>query len=147
MVEYESFWEMLRGKRAVVISRWAGSLKRWVGKKYNDFDIDFVKLIRIDRFEEIPKVLRKMERVDCDIVLISAGVNAVILADRLAREQGRIAIDFGKSAVFMVKGDRKVRPWRPRTAEARAEVSAAAPATFGDEGPAAPQSSGGGEGA
>ncbi|HZG79046.1 MAG TPA: GT-D fold domain-containing glycosyltransferase, partial [Paenibacillus sp.] len=146
MVEYESFWEMLRGKRAVVVSRWAGSLKRWVGKKYNDFDIDFVKLIRIDRFEEIPKVLKKMERVDCDIVLISAGVNAVILADRLAREQGRIAIDFGKSAVFMVKGDRKVRPWRPRAAEARVEVSAAA-APEAVTGPAAPQSSGGGEGA
>lgn len=114
MVEYEEFWEMLRGKRAVVISRWAGNLKRWVGKKYNEFDIDFAKLIRIDRFEEIPKVMRKMKGVECDIVLISAGVNAVILAERLAREQGRVAIDFGKSAVFMVKGDPKVRPWRPR---------------------------------
>ncbi|WP_309122783.1 GT-D fold domain-containing glycosyltransferase [Paenibacillus sp.] len=149
MVEYESFWEMLRGKKAVVISRWAGDLKRWVGTKYNDFDIDFTRLIRIDRFEEIPKVLRKMEKVECDIVLISAGVNAVILAERLAREQGRVAIDFGKSAVFMVKGDRKVRPWRPRTAKARAEISVSGPpsAPRAQERPPAPQSSGGGEGA
>ncbi len=147
MVEYESFWEMLRGKRAVVISRWAGSLKRWVGTKYNDFDIDFVKLIRIDRFEEIPKVLRKMERVDCDIVLISAGVNAVILAERLAREQGRIAIDFGKSAVFMVKGDRKVRPWRPRANKSRVDVSAAATTPDAAGVSSAPPLSGGGEGA
>ncbi|HZG56433.1 GT-D fold domain-containing glycosyltransferase [Paenibacillus sp.] len=119
MVEYEEFWEMLRGKKAVVISRWAGNLKRWVGKKYNDFDIDFTKLIRIDRYEEISKVVERMKGVECDIVLISAGVNAVILAERLAREQGRVAIDFGKSAVFMVKGDRKVRPWRPRRADAK----------------------------
>jgi len=131
MVEHRAFWEMLRGKKAVVISRWAGDLKRWVGKKYDEFDIEFTKLIRIDRFEEIPKVMRKMESVECDIVLISAGVNAVILAERLAREQGRVAIDFGKSAVFMVKGVRKVRPWKPRTDIARTEAattSASAPA-------------------
>jgi len=119
MVEYEEFWEMLRGKKVAVISRWAGSWKKWVKRRYDEFDIDFVKLIRIDRFGQIPEVLRKMKKVDCDIVLISAGVNAVILAERLAREQGRIAVDFGKSAVFMVKGDRKVRPWRPRAIRAR----------------------------
>src|SRR5690606_22682420 len=112
-------------------------LKKWIGTKYNDFDINFTKLIRIDRFEEIPKVLRKMERVECDIVLISAGVNAVILAERLASEQGRVAVDFGKSAVFMVKGNRKVRPWRLRTNSERADVSSAAnedSATEGGEG-------------
>jgi hypothetical protein len=117
MVEYQEFWEMLGGKKAVVISRWAGDFKKLVGKKYNAFGIHIVKTIRIDRFEEIPKVMRKMKSVDCDIVFISAGVNAVILAQKLADEQGRITIDFGKSAVFMVKGDRKVKPWKPRQAD------------------------------
>ncbi|QGQ94917.1 nucleotide sugar dehydrogenase [Paenibacillus psychroresistens] len=113
MVEHEEFWEMLKGKKAVVISRWANEFKKLVDKKYNDFNIKIVKLIQIYRFEEIPKVLDKMKSVDCDIVLISAGVNAVILAQKLADEQGRIAIDFGKSAVFMVKGNRKVVPYNP----------------------------------
>jgi hypothetical protein len=117
MVEHREFWELLSGKRAVVISRWAGDFKKWVGKKYDAFGIHIVKTIRIDRYEEIPKVMRKMKSVECDIVFISAGVNAVILAQKLADEQGRIAIDFGKSAVFMVKGSRKVKPWKPKKAD------------------------------
>ncbi|MEX2460153.1 MAG: UDP-glucose/GDP-mannose dehydrogenase family protein [Paenibacillaceae bacterium] len=113
MVEHKEFWEMLKGKKAVIISRWAKDFKKLVDKRYDAFNIEIVKSIRMDRYQEIPKVLRKMESVDCDIVFISAGVNAVILAQKLANEQGRIAIDFGKSAIFMVKGDRKVQPWDP----------------------------------
>ena len=119
MVEHREFWEMLRGRKVVVVSRWAGDLKKWVADRYGELGITFGKPIRIDRYEEIPKVLRRMEKVECDIVLISAGVNAVILADRLAREQGRVAVDFGKSAVFMIKGVRKVRPWKPSSRDAR----------------------------
>jgi hypothetical protein len=114
MVEHQKFWETLKGKKIVVISRWAKDFKKLVSKRYDEFDIEIVKSIRIDRFKEIPKVLQKMESIDCDIVFISAGVNAVILAQKLAEKQGRIAIDFGKSAVFMVTGDRKVQPWNPQ---------------------------------
>jgi len=113
MVEHPQFWEMLRGKKAVVISRWANDFKKLINEKYNDYDIEFVKVIRMNRYEEIPKVLDKMKSVECDIVFVSAGVNAVILAQKLAEEQRRIAIDFGKSAIFMIKEDRKVRPWIP----------------------------------
>jgi UDPglucose 6-dehydrogenase len=115
MVEYQEFWEMLKGKKAVVISRWANDFKKLVDKRYDEFNIEIVKTICIDRFEEIPSIMHKMKSVDCDIVFISAGVNAVILAQKLADEQGRIAIDFGKSAIFMVKGDRKVQPWNPES--------------------------------
>jgi hypothetical protein len=121
MVEHSEFWEMLKGKKAVVISRWAKDFKKLVDKRYDEFNIEIVKSIRMDRYEEIPKVLHKMESVDCDIVFISAGVNAVILAQKLAYEQGRIAIDFGKSAVFMVKGDRKVLPYDPKNPILREE--------------------------
>ena len=113
MVEYPQFWEILRNKKIVIISRWANKFKSLVGKKYKNFDISFVKTIRMNRYSEIPAVLAKMKSVDCDIVFISAGVNAVILAQKLADEQGRIAIDFGKSAVFMISGNHKVRPWDP----------------------------------
>ncbi|CAG7647772.1 GT-D fold domain-containing glycosyltransferase [Paenibacillus allorhizosphaerae] len=135
MVEYLQFWEMLRGKRVVVISRWANQFKRLVGKKYGDFDIEIVKTIRIDRYEEIPAVVQKMKSVECDIVFISAGVNAVILAQKLAEKQGRVAVDFGKSAIFMIKGNPKVRAWSPKrdggkripekpSVEAEAQISA-----------------------
>lgn len=114
MVEFVEFWEMLRGKRVAVVSRWAHQFKRLVGKKYGDFEIEIVRTIRIDRYEEIPAVLQKMKSVDCDIVFVSAGVNAVILAQKLAEKQGRVAVDFGKSAVFMISGNPKVRAWNPK---------------------------------
>ena len=114
IVEYPLFWDTLRGKRIVVISRWANKFKSLVGKKYKDFDIHFVKAIRMNNYSEIPAVLEKMKAVECDIVFISAGVSAVILAQRLAEEQGRIAFDFGKSAIFMISGNHKVRPWDPK---------------------------------
>ncbi|MBP1990979.1 GT-D fold domain-containing protein [Paenibacillus eucommiae] len=119
MVEHLQFWEMLKGKRVVVISRWANDFSKLLGKRYEEFDIEIVKTICIDRFQEIPKVLRAMKLVECDLVFISAGVNAVILAQKLAEKQGRIAIDFGKSAVFMVKGNRKVQPWNPKHPDKR----------------------------
>lgn len=114
MVEHQQFWEMLKGKKVVIISRWAKDFKKLVAKRYGQFDIEIVKTIRMDRYEMIPKVLGQMKSVECDIVFISAGVNAVILAQKLAGEQGRIAIDFGKSAIFMLKGDPKVQPWKPK---------------------------------
>lgn len=116
MVEYEEFWEMLKGKKVVVISRWADSFKKYVGKKYDSYEINIVKAIPINRYDEINQVLGRMKNVECDIVFISAGVNAVILAQRLAEKQGRVAIDFGKSAIFMITGNRKVRPWNPKVA-------------------------------
>ena len=123
MVEHQQFWEMLKGKKVVVISRWANEFKNLVSKNYEAFDIQFVKLIRINRYEEISKVMSKMKDVECDIVFISAGVNAVILAQKLSEVQNRIAIDFGKSAIFMIKASRKVRPWTPKRMKKRHESS------------------------
>ncbi|MDQ1912285.1 GT-D fold domain-containing glycosyltransferase [Paenibacillus sp. GD4] len=114
MVEYQEFWEMLRGKKVVFISRWAKDFKKLVNEKYNVYDIKFIKAIKMSHYQEIPKVMAQMKSVQCDIVLISAGVNAVILAQKLAEEQGRVAIDFGKSAIFMITRDPKVKPFDPK---------------------------------
>ncbi|WP_018131686.1 GT-D fold domain-containing protein [Effusibacillus pohliae] len=112
LVEKKSFWEMLQGRRVAVISKWADPFAKLVEKEYGDFDIQIVARIPFSHYDQIDQTVREMKRVKCDIVLISAGVNAVILAEKLAREQGRVAIDFGKSAMFMVKRNARIRPWR-----------------------------------
>lgn len=117
MVEYPEFWGMLRGKRVAFISRWGKDFRKLVNNQYSELDIQFVKVIRMKNFKKIPKVIRQMEKVNCDIVFISAGVNAVILAQKLAEEQNRVAIDFGKAAAFMLTGDSRVKPWKPETME------------------------------
>ncbi|MFC4768595.1 GT-D fold domain-containing glycosyltransferase [Effusibacillus consociatus] len=113
LVEKQSFWQMLRGRRVTVISKWADSFAKLVEKEYADFQIQFVAKIPFSHYDQIEQTVRRMEKVDCDIVLISTGVNAVILAEKLARRQGRVAIDFGKSAMFMIQRKKdRVRPWK-----------------------------------
>lgn len=113
LVEEKAFWNMLRGRRVAVISKWASSFSKLVQTEYADFDIKIAAEIPITQYGKIEEVIQKMQNISCDIVLISAGVNAVIIADKLARLQGRVAIDFGKSAMFMVTGKTdRVRPWR-----------------------------------
>lgn len=113
MVEKQKFWEMLRGRKVALITKWANSFAKLIAKEYGDFNIQIVAKIPLSKYEEIEETVRKMKDVQCDLILISAGVNSVILADLLARKQGRVAIDFGKSAMFMINRNRKrVRPWR-----------------------------------
>jgi hypothetical protein len=113
MVEHKQFWDMLKGKKVVIISRWAKEFQKLINKKYSKFDINITKTIPMTNYSQIPKVLAQMKSVKCDIVFISSGVSAVILAQKLASKQKRVAIDFGKSAAFMVKGNKKVNPWNP----------------------------------
>lgn len=113
MVERESFWQMLRGRRVVIISRWAKQFAKLIDQRYGDLDIKVVKKIDFDRYRDIKFTIDQMQGVKCDVVLVSAGVNAVILATELKRKQGRVALDFGKAAMFMVTNNTKrVQPWR-----------------------------------
>ncbi|GAX92003.1 GT-D fold domain-containing glycosyltransferase [Effusibacillus lacus] len=113
LVEKKSFWEMLRGRKVALISKWADSFADLVNKQYPEFNIKIVKRISFSQYNQIKDTVRRMKNVECDIVLISAGVNAVILAEKLAREQKRVAIDFGKSAMFMVQNNTdRLQPWK-----------------------------------
>lgn len=113
LVEKKSFWDMLRGRKVALISRWANSFAKLIEREYSGFDIRIAAKIPFSHYGDIKRTVHQMKEVDCDIVLISAGVNSVILAENLARTQGRVAIDFGKTAMFMVKRkEKRVRPWK-----------------------------------
>lgn len=60
------------------------------------FNINVSGAIIINNYFEIPGVLEEASHFDYEMVLISAGSNAVILASALA-QQGKIAIDFGSA--------------------------------------------------
>lgn len=113
MVGEKSFWEMLSGRKVAVISRWASAFAKLVKTEYADCRINFTALLPFSHYEEIKETVKEMKGVSCDLVLVSAGINALILCDKLAREQGRVALDFGKAAMFMVQHDSKrIHPWR-----------------------------------
>lgn len=54
--------------------------------------------------KDVPVVMERIHQHDFDIALISAGVAAVILAERTANELGKVAIDFGHMADVLIKG-------------------------------------------
>jgi hypothetical protein len=113
LVEEKAFWKMLRGRRVAIISKWASHFASLVRTEYADFNIKIAAEIPVADYAKINDAIREMKHVTCDIVLISAGVNAVIIAEKLARQQGRVAIDFGKSAMYMVhRNTDRLRPWR-----------------------------------
>lgn len=101
------FWEILRGRKIALISRWVHEWKELLVQK--PYELNITLTIPFSHYEQIEPTLDKIvaEREAFDIALISCGVNAVILAQRIAESTGKIGIDFGKSAEFLVHG--KVR--------------------------------------
>lgn len=110
--EKKAFWDLLKDRNVMVISKWAKAFRKHVRKTYPSHNIKIIP-VKFDNFSQIDKVLKKIKPIDADIVLVSAGVNALVLVDKLKRTQKRIAIDFGKSAMFMVKHKKRIHPWVP----------------------------------
>ncbi|CAM4332681.1 GT-D fold domain-containing protein [Paenibacillus tarimensis] len=49
-------------------------------------------------FPDIGRVIHEASGVECDLALVAAGIPAVVIAQRLAAEQGKVALDFGHAA-------------------------------------------------
>lgn len=111
--EKKDFWMMLKGKKVILISKWAHPFKKFVQKNYPKFNISIIP-IKFNNYDQIKPVLKKVKPLKADLVLVSAGVNALILVDKLAHTQNRVAIDFGKTPMLILKKNRRVNPWMPK---------------------------------
>jgi hypothetical protein len=58
----------------------------------------------VEGVADTERVLQHIRGIDFDLALVSAGIAAVILATRIARETGKVAIDFGHLADSMITG-------------------------------------------
>ncbi|WP_174819882.1 GT-D fold domain-containing glycosyltransferase [Paenibacillus koleovorans] len=97
------FWSMLEGKRVALISGWADQVSEILsGPPYN---LQIAFTINFKHYRKMERALVKMERKkdQFDIALLSCGVNAVVLAPLIAEQTGKVALDFGKSLMFIVK--------------------------------------------
>lgn len=112
--EDRAFWDMLKGKRVILISTWAHPFKNYVKKYYPKHRIRIIP-IRFSNYRQMNKILKQVKPIKADIILVSAGVNAVVLVEKLARLQKRVAIDFGKSPMLILKRDRRIKPWKPKS--------------------------------
>lgn len=113
MVSYRYFWKIIHQYRTLLISKWADPYAKEIIGKYPSLPPQIVGTINFKHYDQIPSVLKKVGKYDFDLVLISAGVNAVILAPAIAKRYGKVAIDFGKTMMYTVRPNSRIRPWSP----------------------------------
>lgn len=102
----KKFTEMLKGRKILLISSMAKQAKKALNKKLKKkLRFDVVDTINIESFNEIPKVKKKIGRRNFDLCLITAGVNAVILAPYIAEVHGKVAFDLGQGMSTLITGD------------------------------------------
>ncbi|NLW55843.1 MAG: hypothetical protein GX050_04360 [Firmicutes bacterium] len=113
IVAYRQFWKLLHKYRTLLISRWANRYANLLMKKYKSMPPKIVGCIDFQHYKEIPGVLEKVGQYRFDLALISAGVNAVILAPAIAQRYRKVAIDFGKTMMYTVLPNKRINPWYP----------------------------------
>lgn len=99
----KEFWRLLKGKRVLLIGDWADQAKVILeGKPYG---LDNILTYPFSNYDQIPETLKKViaQQNNFDIALVSCGVNAVVLAQKIAELTGKVSLDFGKSLMFIVQ--------------------------------------------
>lgn len=108
----EKLEAMLRGRKVLLVGSLAPRLKLLRQEEYRKrLDCDLVAAISIYYYEEIPEVKKQLELYDFDLCLLSAGVNAVILASYIAESLGKVAFDIGWCMESMISKEIFVDPW------------------------------------
>ncbi|WP_328803954.1 GT-D fold domain-containing glycosyltransferase [Paenibacillus glycinis] len=97
------FKKTLKGKRILVINRKPSAIKKRLERK--PYRLRVTATIKFSHHKQIKRTVRRAKKLRkrFDVALISCGVNAVILAPKIAAATGRVAIDFGKAPMKMKK--------------------------------------------
>ncbi|MGE6574196.1 GT-D fold domain-containing glycosyltransferase [Paenibacillus xylanexedens] len=98
------FWQMLAGKRVLLVTREIEALRAMLERE--PYNLDIVTALPFDSYDQMDETLHWIQNNQhtFDVALFSCGVNAVILAERTAALAGKVAIDFGKANNIILKG-------------------------------------------
>ncbi|MGO4533048.1 GT-D fold domain-containing glycosyltransferase [Paenibacillus sp. 2TAF8] len=104
LVQVPRFWQILAGKRVLLVTRELDELQAALVKE--PYHLDIVSTLAFDNYDQMDETLQWIQTHpdDFDVALFSCGVNAVILAERTAALAGKVAIDFGKANNMILKG-------------------------------------------
>lgn len=99
----KKFWNLLKGKRILLIGSWSDKVKPILEKRPYGLCIAFT--FDFSDYNQMERTLQKIMQIkdEFDIALVSCGVNAVVLTPQISRFTGKVAIDFGKSLMFLVQ--------------------------------------------
>ncbi|WP_178019467.1 GT-D fold domain-containing glycosyltransferase [uncultured Paenibacillus sp.] len=104
LARMEEFWSLLSGRRIIVITREAQKIKERLEKE--PYMQNIVHALTFSQWQDYRHTLKWMttHKNSFDVALISCGVNAVVLAERIAALTGKVALDFGKANNIILKG-------------------------------------------
>jgi hypothetical protein len=113
LVNKEMFWEWIRGKKIVLVGRRSEHAKPLFEKRR----VQVVDTVKLEGYQELDKVQNYLvQSADWEVALISAGIPATILAPRIAKATGKVAIDFGHAIDILLDGEnfnhfQRVQEW------------------------------------
>ncbi|PLS16194.1 hypothetical protein CVD28_19345 [Bacillus sp. M6-12] len=97
----KKFMKWLKNKDIILVGR----RSKEAAKKLKKLEINVVDCVGMESYAEIEEVQQKLvKNKKWKIALLSAGIQATILAPRLAAETGKIAIDFGHAMDIFLDG-------------------------------------------
>ncbi|WP_434752356.1 GT-D fold domain-containing glycosyltransferase [Paenibacillus amylolyticus] len=104
LVQVPRFWQILAGKRVLLVTRELNELQAALVKE--PYHLNIVSTLPFDSYDQMDETLQWIQthRDEFDVALFSCGVNAVILAERTAALAGKVGIDFGKANNMILKG-------------------------------------------
>jgi len=111
IVSSQAFWELLRTYPTLLISKWARKFARVIRQKYSTLPPQIVACINFSDYSQLERTVEKVGKYHFELALISTGCSAVVLAQRIAETYGKVALDFGKSMMFMVRQSPRITPW------------------------------------
>ncbi|BFH12252.1 GT-D fold domain-containing glycosyltransferase [Paenibacillus melissococcoides] len=93
---------LIQGRRVLAIGNTAPSLAAVLAGKGA---VIAGAIAPVKGMNDIPAVLQETAKHDFDLAIVSAGIPAVILVQRLAEQSGKVAIDFGHLANLIIDGN------------------------------------------
>ena len=114
LVSYQAFWRLLHNYRTLLISKWAKPFAKLIAHRYATLKPKIVGCLSFEHYRQIPNLLNQIGNFQFDLALVSAGVNAVVLTQQIAERYKKVAIDFGKAMMFMLKDSPRISPWIPK---------------------------------
>ncbi len=103
LVNEPAFWKLLRGKRVLLITRNVTEVAALLGKR--PYKLSISLKLYFDHYDQMEETLKKISihKDQFDIALIACGVNAVILAQKVAELSGKVGIDIGKAVTKYIQ--------------------------------------------
>lgn len=104
IAQRQDFWSLLKGKRILLIYQFADELKGILQSE--PYHLNIPLIVSFSHYNQMTATLSFIteNKNNFDIALICCGVNAVVLAQKVAELAGKVGLDFGKGSNILIKG-------------------------------------------